>query len=151
MFTYQFGANPTVDFIRLLLGDTQCDDHIFEDSEIESAYAIQAATFQSGQFYSGTMGRNLPSTPVSYYRVAAILLDSLASNRSRIIGGLSQLLDVKLAPEAASKTAAALRAQAKEWRDIDDNSGAFVIVEQVTTSFSFRERFFNQIQRQVGT
>lgn len=147
MFTYQFGANPTIDYVRMLIGDTECDNHIFEDSEITAAYAIQQSQFQSSMLYSGGAGATLPSSPVSYLRVAALLCDALASSRSRIIS-IQKLLDVTLAPEASQKTAAALREQAKQWREVDDNSGAFVIIEQCTTSFGFLQRFYNQIQRQ---
>jgi hypothetical protein len=147
MFTYQFGSNPTIDYPRLLVGDTECENHIFEDSEISAFYAIQAAQFQSGMRYSGSAGSNLPSTPVSYLRVAALMLDALASSRSRLLS-VTKLLDVTLAADGSQKTAASLREQARQWREIDDNSGAFVIIEQCTTSFGFLQRFYSQVQRQ---
>lgn len=153
-FSYNFGANPPIDYIRLLISDTQETDggspavniYIFEDSEIMAAYQIQAAQFQSSQFFSGAMGRNLPSQPVSYLRVAALLLDSLASNKSRL-SSLVEVLDVKLDPSKASKS---LRDQAAAYRETDDNAGAFMIIEQCNDQWSFRQRYWNEVQRQVG-
>ncbi len=145
-FSYGFGANPAIDYPRLLISDTQDTGHIFEDSEITAATAIVGNVWQSGQFYSGVGGAYVPSSPVSYLRIAAMLLDSLASNAARL-GGITQLLDVKL---EISKASQALRDQAQSYRDIDDDSGAFVIIEQVNDNFSFRDRFWKQVQRQTG-
>lgn len=147
MFTYQFGANPRIDYVRLLIGDTQCENHIFEDAEIESFHQINRLQFQSGMFYSGSMGKNLPDPPTSYLRAAAMALDAIAGSRSRM-GGVTKLLDVTL---DIGKVASSLRDQANQWREIDDNSGAFMIIEQCTTSWGFLQRFYSQIQRQVGT
>ena len=142
-FSYQLGANPTIDFPRLLIGDTDTTNHIFEDEEIQSAYIIQAAQFQSGMMYSGGAGQNLPSSPVSYLRVAALLLDALASSKARLM--VSKLLDANITPGATAK---ALHDQAQAWRDVEDNSGAFMIIESCQTSFGFLDRFVKQIQRQ---
>lgn len=142
-FTYQLGANPTIDFPRLLIGDTEDTNHLFEDEEIQSAYKIQAAQFQSSMLYSGGGGQNLPSSPVSYLRVAALLLDALASSKARLM--VSKLLDANITPAATSK---ALHDQAQAWRDVEDNSGAFFVIEQCTTSFGFLQRFYSQVQRQ---
>ncbi len=149
-FTYQFGANPTIDYPRLLIGDTVDENHIFEDSEIQAAYSIAQNVWQSSMLYSGTMGRYLPATPVSYLRTASILLEGLAANRSRLLA-VTKLLDVTLAADGIQRTASALREQAQCYRDMDDNSGAFAIAEQVTTCFSFRDRYYKQIQRQNVT
>ena len=143
-FTYNLGANPVVDYPRLLIGDTQDQNHIFEDEEIASATALQAATFQSSMLYSGPGGRSLPSQPVSYLRVAALLLDCLASSRSRL-AGVTKLLDATVDIGKASDS---LRKQAQQWREVDDNSGAFMIIEQCPTSFGFMDRFYKQVQRQ---
>jgi hypothetical protein len=145
-FSYQFGNNPQIDYVRLLISDTQELNHIFEDSEISMAYSIQGAQFQSSMFFSPPAGRNLPSSPVSYLRVAALLLDSLASNKARL-SSITQLLDVHLAPSVAAK---ALRDQAQAYRDTDDNSGAFMVIEQCPTTWAFQDRFWNQWQRQSG-
>ncbi len=146
-FSYQFGNNPQIDYPRLLISDTQSVDHIFEDSEILACYQICQSFFQSSMFFTVPGGANLPSSPVSYLRVAALLLDSLAANKSRL-SSITQLLDVKLDP---SKAAIALRDQATAYRDVDDNSGAFVIIESVNNYWSFRDRFWAQVQRTTGT
>jgi len=152
-FSYNFGANPPIDYPRLLISDTQqftgspaVQTYIFEDSEIMAAYQINLAPFQSSMFFSPPFGRNVPPSPVSYFRCAALLLDSLAANKSRL-GSITQLLDVKLDPNRA---AASLRAQAQEYRDVEDNSGAFFIIEQCSTTWSFIDRFWAQVQRQSG-
>ncbi len=146
-FSYQLGANPAIDYPRLLISDTQSVNHIFEDEEINSAAQIQSLQFQSSQFYSVAAGNNLPSTPVSYLRIAALLLDALAANKSRL-ASIKQLLDVKL---DSSDAAIQLRATAAEYRDVEDNSGAFMIIEQVNDIWSFQERFRKTVQRQSAT
>jgi hypothetical protein len=138
------GTQDTIDFVRLLVSDTVAVNHIFEDSEITGAYRIQAAQFQSGQGYSQLQGANLPSSPVSYLRVAALLLDAVASNKARLSSVIG-LLDVKLNPALAQK---ALRDQAAAYRATDDDAGAFAIIEQVRNSFTLQDRFFSQVQRQ---
>jgi hypothetical protein len=145
-FSYQAGANPTIDYPRLLISDTVELNHIFEDTEILAAYQINASQFQSSMFFSPPAGRNLPSQPLSYLRCAALLLDALAANKSRL-ASIIQLLDVKLNPNLAAKS---LRDQAQSYRDTDDNSGAFFIIEQCPTVWAFQDRFWNQIQRQSG-
>ncbi len=145
-FSYQFGANPQIDYVRLLISDTQETDHIFEDAEILMAAQINCAPFQSSMFYSPPAGRNIPLAPTSYLRTAATLLDAIASNKSRL-ASVQQLLDVKIDPAKASY---ALREQAREYRQIDDNTGAFFIIEQCTTTWSFQDRFWSQVQRQQG-
>lgn len=149
-FSYDLANNPRIAYVRLLVADTDSEDPIFQDEEIEAGYNITASVFQSSMFYSNAAsGRStLPSRGVSYLRVAALLLDSLAANKSRL-SSITQLLDVKLSPDKAS---AALREQANQYRTIDDESGAFVIIEQCSTSWAFTDRFFKTIQRQsAGT
>ncbi len=154
-FTYGFGTNPQIDYIRLLIADTvestgspAVRAYIFDDQEILMAYNIQSSTFQSGMFYTGNgTGATIPGPPpTTYWRAAAVLLDALSSSKSRL-ASLVQVLDVKLDP---SKTAKTLRDQADHYRGVDDNSGAFVIIEQVRDPWTFRERFWKEIQRQQG-
>lgn len=142
-FTYQLGANPSIDYPRLLMSDTQSVNHIFEDEEINALTTIVSLQFQSAQFYSGAQGKNLPTSPVSYLRVAALGLDSLAANKARL-ASIKQLLDVRL---DSSDAAIQLRATAAEYRQVDDDSGAFMIIEQVNDAFSFRDRFWKSVQR----
>lgn len=149
-FTYQYGANPTIDYPRMLISDTTQNNaqgqriYAFEDSEILSAYAIEQNVWMSPQFYSGNIGLQTESNPpVSYRRVAATLLDCLAADQARL-SILSQVLDVKLQPHAVTD----MQAQAKALRDADDNSGSFVIIEQVNDEWSFRDRYWKSIQRE---
>lgn len=144
-FTYDFNSNPMVAYVRLLIADTNVLNPVFQDEEITAFYSIQANQFQSSMYFSGAAGiSNLPSNPVSYLRVAALALDALASNAARL-SGVMKLLDVTL---GIDKAAGSLRAQAKAYRETDDDAGAFVIVEQCNTSFSFVDRWFKQYQRQ---
>ena len=145
-FTYNFGANPQIDYPRLLIADTVDLNHIFEDSEIQAAYQIQAAQFQTGMFWSGSAGANLPSTPVSYLRVAALLLDSIACSNARLAGVLT-VLGIKM---DTGKAAQVLRDQAKDYRATDDDAGAFAIIEQCNNEWSFSDRFWKTIQRNVA-
>lgn len=153
-FSYAFGANPAIDYPRLLVADTAefASDgvtaaYIFDDREILAATQIETSVFQSAQFYSGTQGRSaLPTGPVPYRRIAATLLDALAADKARL-ASIKQVLDVKL---DASDAAIQLRAGAQALRDADDNSGAFFIAEQVNGTFSFIDRWWKEVQRQVA-
>lgn len=151
-WTYDLVNNPAVAYPRLLVADTDVNLPIFQDEEILAVEQIVMMQWQSSQFFSppggpiagGTLGENLPSQPIPYYRVAAVLLNAIASNKARL-SSIMELLDVKLDP---SKAAKALQEQAKMYLDMDDNSGAFVIIEQVNDQFSFRDRYWKQWQRQ---
>lgn len=159
MGTFSYGpnaspptSNPIIDFPRLLVSDTQEFDakgntiYIFSDQEILNMYQIMAANFQSSMFYSPPAGQNLPQQPVSYLRVAAYLLNAVAANKARLSSVIA-LLDVKLDPSKASQ---ALCDTAQQYLDMDDNAGAFAIIEQCHDYFSFRDRFWAQVQRQSG-
>lgn len=146
--------NPPIDYVRLLVSDTQefaadgvTRAYIWDDAEILAATNIQSGVFQSSQFYSGGAGATLPTGHVSYLRVAALLLDALAASRSRL-SSVVGLLDVKL---DVAKAADALRAQAAQYRQVDDDSGAFAIIEQCPTTWSVYDRFWAQVQRSQGT
>lgn len=144
-FSYSFDTNPQVAYVRLLIADTDPGCPIFQDDEITAAYAIQGNAWQSSQFYSPPNGAYASGPPVSYRRVAALLLDALASNKARL-SSITQLLDVKLDP---SKAATALREIAQGYRDEDDN-GAFVIIEQCNNDWALRDRWWKQVARQYG-
>lgn len=154
-FSYNFcdGTNDAIDFPRILVSDTQefqadgvTRAYVFENSEITGVTRLVARVWQSGQFYSMQGGLTSLANPnvIPYYRIAATLLDSLASNSARL-SGVVQLLDVKLSLKDA---ALALRNQAEQYRDMEDNNGAFAIIEQVNNQFSFRDRFWKTVQRQ---
>jgi len=108
---------------------------------------VNQMTWQSSMFFSGPAGQiNLPQTPSNFLRAAALALNSLAGNSSRLAGVIG-LLDVKLNLAAAAK---ALQDTAQRYLDMDDNSGAFAIAEQVNTVWAFRDRWIAQLQRQTG-
>lgn len=151
-FSYGAGTNPPIDYPRLLISDTQqfaADGvtrlYVFEDSEILAAATITAGIWQSSQFFSGVDGvASLPSSPSNYLRTAATLLYSLAANNARL-AAIKQILDVRVdATDAADQ----MRKTAQSYLDLDDNSGAFAIIEMVNSDFSFRDRFWKQVQRQ---
>ncbi len=145
-FSYQFGANPPIDYPRFLIADTDSSNYVFEDSEILMATTIQGLTWQSSMRYSGVAGvASLPTPPVSYRRIAATLLDSLAANSARL-SQVTKLLDVELAP---GKAAVDLRDMAKALREEDD-AGAFVVIEQTQQPFGFKDRWWAQMARQGG-
>ena len=152
-FSYNLGANPAIDYPRLLIADTTkfASDgitpiYVFEDEEIQAATLIETSVFQSAQLYSGPQFTNLPAAPVPYRRIAATLLDALAADNGRL-AGIKQVLDVKL---DNADCAIQLRAGAQALRDADDKSGAFFIAEQVHGGFGFIDRWWKQVQRQVA-
>jgi hypothetical protein len=144
--------NPPIDYIRGLIADTVEYDakgnriYIWSDQEIQMFTQMQTSTFQSSQFFSGPAGRFVAPTPVAYLRVAAYMLNAQAANRSKM-AGVEKLLDVTL---DLAKASDALRTQAQEYLEMDDNTGAFFIAEQVNDMWSFRDRFWKQVQRQSG-
>jgi len=162
--TFSYGINtgnpnPPIDYPRLLVSDTVEFDadgitpiYIFSDQEITAMESIVQAQFQSSMFFNtptgatggGTLGTYLPAIPIPYYRVAGMLLNALAANSARL-SMVTQLLDVKLSPGVAAK---ALKTQADAYFEQDDNSGAFMIIEQVNDAFSFRDRWWKSWQRQ---
>jgi hypothetical protein len=152
-FSYQYGANPPIDYPRFLCSDTVQNDpatgqrvYAFEDSEITMAARIEMAVWMSPQFFTPPAGNAvINNPPYPWRRIAANLLDALAANSARL-QIIAKLLDVTINPKASD----ALRAQAQALRTADDNSGAFVIIEQVNDVFSFRDRFWKQVQREQG-
>jgi hypothetical protein len=151
-FTYTPPALNLVNACRLLCFDTQqfapdgvTRSYIFDDEEYQMIGSMLAGgTAQSSQFYSPPVYGTVPTTPVSYLRIASIMLDSLACNKARL-AAIKQLLDVRM---DSSDAAIQLRAQAQEYRQIDDDSAAIFVIEQVNTSWAFRDRFWSQVQRQ---
>jgi len=142
-FTYTPGT--TIFYIRSLIPDTTAPG-IFSDEEITGFQAINSMTWQSSMYYSYQGGAiNLPCTPSNILRAAAIALNVLAGNASRL-SAVVGLLDVKLSATVGDQ----LRKQAQAWLDMDDNSGAFAIFEQCGTVWAFRDRWINQLQRQSG-
>jgi len=146
-FSYQLGNNPAIDYVRALVSDTQSTNHIFEDEEITMFSKVASGVWQSSQFYSGQAGQGvLPTNPVNYLRTAAYALNALAANKARL-ASIKQLLDVRLDSSDASIQ---LRDTAQMYLDMDDNMMSFVIIEQVNNPLDFRDRFWKQVQRQLG-
>jgi hypothetical protein len=144
-FSYNLGSNPAIDYPRMLVGDTEDINHIFEDEEIQAFARIVASTWQSSMQYTFGGGATLPTSPISYLRVAAYMLKALAGAKARLL--VSRLLDANITPAA---TARALRDQANDWMTTEDESGAFVVIEQCVDGWSFLQRFYRQVQRQTA-
>lgn len=147
------GTNPPIDYPRLLISDTvqfgkdgTTPIYVFSDQEIQAMTTIVTLNWQSAQFYTPPAGQQLPSTPIPYMRIAAGLLDCIAANKSKL-ASITRILDVELSPAVAAKM---LREMAQEYRDVDDNSGAFMMIEQVNNDWSLIQRYWNQVQRQQG-
>ena len=144
--SFSYTPGTPIFYVRLLIADT-ASPGIFSDEEITGAMQINAMMWQSSMYYAYQAGSvTLPSTPSNFLRTAALLLNSLASNSARL-AAVTQLLDVHLSPAAATK---ALQDTAQRYLDMDDNSGAFAIAEQVTTVWTFRDRWISMLQRQTG-
>ena len=121
-----------------MIADTDSANPIFEDAEVEAALNMQSSQFLylSPQSQSSGLGAQSQVQVYSLYRAAAMLLRALASNKSRL-ASVTQLLDVKLSPKEA---AVALRDMAKDWMEMEQNSGAFAIAEMIPNEFAARER-----------
>ena len=151
-YTYDFTSAPAISYVRLLIPDTQFIPNVsppqmvFSDQEIGAFFTIQQMTSQSGMFFSGNQARNLPALPLSYVRVAALALDTLANNKGKL-GNVVKLLDVSLDWKDAAQI---LRDGAKTYREVDDDAGAFAIIEQTPTDWAFAQRWWNQFQRQTA-
>lgn len=148
------GTQNQIDFVRVLIPDTGGQTNlpnngfVFSDQEIAAFGAInQSQGWQAGFYFSAQLGRFLPSYPANYFRQAAVALNSLAGNQSRLMA-INSLLDVKM--QNVKDVVAALQATAQRYLDMDDNSGAFVFAEQCTTVWGFIDRYWNQVQRQTG-
>jgi hypothetical protein len=89
----------------------------------------------------------LPSQPSNYFRAAALALNSLAGNQARLFA-VASILDVKL--QNVAQIVSAIQAVAKQYMEMDDNSGCFAIAEQVQTTWNFIDRYWSQVQRQSG-
>lgn len=140
-FTYDFNTDPTLSQVRMLIADTDPANVIFSDEEVWQALNLENS---QNLMHLGTgYGVAVPLV-YSVFRAAALLLETLASNASRLAGAL-MVLDIKLETGQASIQ---LRTTAKEYRDREMNSGAFAVVEMVPNDFAARERVWNQMLRQ---
>jgi hypothetical protein len=142
-FSYNMGANPVIDYPRLIIADTDSTHAIFQDEEIMSAYNIDSMVMFI------PVGQGSPvqvNTAPSARRAAATLLDSLASNKARLASAL-MVLDIKI---DSTKAAKELRDSAKALRDTEADSGNFAITEMVQTQWAARERVWKQLLRIFG-
>ena len=152
-FSYQGGLNPPIDYPRLMISDTNqflpdgvTPGYVFADQEITAITNMLVLVNQSAQFYSPPISRQIPNSPVSYWRIAAALLDCMASNKAKL-ASITRILDVELDPSRAAKF---LMAQAAEYRKLDDESGGIWIIEQVNNDWTLMDRYWKQVQRQQG-
>lgn len=129
------------------MADTDANNPVFTDDEVNNALFLESSQglFISGQ--AAAFGNGVANPPIpqvySVYRAAALLLDAIAANKSRL-AAISQILDVKLGHDAAAQ---ALRDTAKEYRQTEANMGHFAIAEMVVDQFSTRERVWKQLLR----
>lgn len=140
--TYQYGANPPIDYPRMMIYDIDMENPIFQDSEIMASANI-IPTFIITPNSGGGQFQQPNFTQPSYYRQAAILCDMLAANRTRLAGAI-KVLDVDT---DMGKAADAYRELAKQYRDTEDNSGSFAIVEMVPNNYAANERVWKQLLR----
>lgn len=145
-FTYNPAALDALSITRLLVADTDSTNPIFSDDEVNAALYAESSQqlFISAQAISSGITASPPIPQVfSYWRAAALLLDALAANKSRL-AAINELLDVKISAEKASQE---LRATAKEYRERENNAGHFAIAETVYDVFGARERVWKQLLR----
>jgi hypothetical protein len=118
---------------------------IFSDEEINRAIfrTSSQGIYTSSMAVVNGMAGVMPVNVTSPLMAAAILLDSLASNRS-LLAGVVKVLDVSVAPAQAAQE---LRNTAKEYRDTARRDGSFAIVEQAPNAFAARERTIKQLLR----
>ena len=129
------------------LSDGITPGYVFADQEILAIEQVVFSPFQSAQFYTPPQGQQLPQGVIMpWFRIAAALLDCMAANKAKL-ASIKRILDVQLDSSDAAKF---LQAQAKAYRDMDDNSGAIFIIEQVNNDWTLAQRYWNQTARQQG-
>ena len=142
-FTYPSG-NSVFDTTRLLIPDTDPAAPIFTDAEInlflqaESSQSLYVSPQANATAYP-TSSTYIPQI-YSPFLAAALALSSLAGMKARL-AGILQLLDVKM---DLGKASDALRAQAQDYRQREEDRGNFAIAEQVVNEFTCRERTIAQ-------
>ena len=141
-FTYDWSTAPDIAVIRLMVGDTDMANPIFDDAEVQGVLTINSSqniiVGLSG-YYPPTMSGNT----YSYGRAAAMLLNGLSSTKARVLA--TKVLDVSVAPESASK---ALKDLAQSYIDQEISAGYFSVAEMGQDSFWMRERLWKMLYRQ---
>lgn len=147
-WSYDISANPLLASVRLLIMDTNQDQPIFQDEEINLFLYLRSSQgiYQSGQ--ANPTGNSIAAAVITYsvYGAAALGLMSMAANKS-YLSSISRILDVEIDPSRASK---ALKAMADGYLAIEDNSGAFAIAETQNTIWDAEERVVKQFLREYG-
>lgn len=143
-WTYDWTNYPDLSLVRLLVFDTNADQPIFQDAEINAAMQLES----SGNIIIGLTGY-APSIPVrqiiSHRRAAALLLRSLGAGRALTL--VTQVLDVTV---DGSKATASLKSIADSYINDEMMAGYFSIAEMCVNQFSYRERLYNQLLRLVA-
>ncbi len=148
-WTYNLvNGDPNLNAVRVLILDTNQDQPIFQDEEIQIFLSLKSSQgiYQSGQ--ANPTGRPVPA-PVqvySIYSAAALALYAMAANKA-YLSSISRILDVELDPSRAQK---ALKALADSYMELEDNSGAFAIAAMVNNSWDAKERVIKQFSRLYG-
>ena|SRR5690554_2335972 len=109
--------------VRLIITDTDEDNAIFQDAEIDAFLEMQGGVLLA----------------------AAQALDTIASSEALVLKKV-RLLDVQTDGPAVAK---ALREHAQELREEEKRDGAFAIAEQVIDEFQAREYVLNLAERGV--
>ena len=144
-FTYDFVAQPLLSQVRLLIPDTDPNNAIFQDDEVNQAIYIESAQglYASGQAVPGGVPVVSPGQVYSIRRAAALLVDCIAGSNAKL-AIIGSMLDVKLDGPAA---AACLHDHAEALRTTEAMSGAFAIAEWVVDPNTAYERVWKQMLR----
>lgn len=142
-FTYDFTSAPAISQLRLMVGDTDSTQPIFQDDEINAALSVNS----SQGIIVGLAGfspANAVPQVTSYGRAAAMLLNSIGATKARLL--VKGLLDVNIDGPAA---AAALQKLGQQYIDQEASAGYFAVSEMVQDAFSMRERLWKMLYRQT--
>lgn len=120
MFTYD--PSTSAGRVRLLATDTDSDNAIFSDDEIDAFLALEDDNVK---------------------RAAATALDQIASSEA-LIQKRIKLLDLQTDGPAVAKALREHAATLREQADSEEITGAFDYAEMVVNPFSARDRLWNQ-------
>lgn len=127
--TYIAGASSR-DNVRLLIGDTDVDNAVFENEELDALLALEAQ---------------------NVLRAAAMALDTIASSQVQVLKVI-RLMDLSTDGAAVSRE---LRARAKDLRtradDLEaaEDDGAFDVAEMTLNHFSWRDQVYHEALREL--
>lgn len=141
-FTYDLVNAYDLSVVRLLVFDTDAARPVFQDIEVTTCLQYENSQNLIVAL-SGYTLNNPPKLIYSHRRAAAMLLRSLAANKSRL-ATIAGLLDVKL---NAAQAAQQLNALADKYIEDEANAGYFAVAEMVVNMFSMRERLIAMLYR----